>query len=164
MFRKLFPLILMAGSLAGGLGAGFALRPDEDQATALADPAAATSPPPDAAATDATAPLQHDYVKFNNQFVVPIVERERVAAVVVLSLSLEVTPGLTDRIYEMEPKLRDTLLQVLFNHANNGGFSGSFTDAATLVTLRTALLEAAKGILESDVTDVLIADIVRQDS
>jgi hypothetical protein len=56
------------------------------------------------------------------------------------------------------------MLQVLFDHANSGGFNGSFTDGANLVLLREALLETALRIFGTDVTDVLIVDIVRQDT
>jgi hypothetical protein len=56
------------------------------------------------------------------------------------------------------------MLQVLFDHANSGGFNGSFTDGANLVLLRKALLEAALRIFGKDVTDVLIVDILRQDT
>ncbi|MFY8145464.1 MAG: flagellar basal body-associated FliL family protein, partial [Rhodobacter sp.] len=104
------------------------------------------------------------YVKLNNQFVVPVMAEGRVSSLVVLSLSLEVTPGQVERVYEMEPKLRDAMLQVLFDHANSGGFNGSFTDGANLVLLRAALLETALRIFGKDVTDVLIVDIVRQDN
>lgn len=107
---------------------------------------------------------EHDYVKMNNQFIVPVVQKGRVSALVILSLSLEVKPGLGERIYAIEPKLRDALLQVMFDHANSGGFAGSFTDAANLVLLRRALLEAAMRVAGDGVSDVLIVDIVRQDS
>ena len=100
----------------------------------------------------------------NNQFVVPIVDEGRVSAMVVLSLSLEVEPGNTEAVYQREPKLRDAFLQVLFDHANIGGFSGSFTDVSNLVVLRTSLKEAASRVLGTVVVDVLITDIARQDS
>jgi flagellar protein FliL len=105
-----------------------------------------------------------DYVKLSNQFVVPVVEDGRVAAMVILSLTLEVPPGSSEAIYSREPKLRDAFLQVLFDHANAGGFRGAFTDGANLVILRTALREVARKIMAEGVSDVLIADIVRQDN
>ena len=104
-----------------------------------------------------------DYVKLNNQFVIPIVENGAVRAMVILALSLEVSVGGREQVYAMEPKLRDTLLQVLFNHANSGGFKGTFTDATNMVILRDALREAAIKTLGSIVTDVLIIDMARQD-
>ena len=105
-----------------------------------------------------------DYVKLNNQFVIPVVEDGNVAALVVLSLSLEVTTGSTETVFLSEPKLRDVFLQVLFDHANAGGFKGSFTDASNLVVLRQALQEVAMQVLGDSVKDVLIVDIARQDS
>ena len=162
MLRKLIPVLLALAGIGGGVGAGMALRPSAPEA---AEPAAAAEPSADSATApaDDTAPL-HEYVKLNNQFIVPVVEKGRVAALVVLSLSLEVQPGMTERVYEVEPKLRDAMLQVLFDHANSGGFSGSFTDGANLVLLRHALREVTIRILGDKVTDVLIADIVRQDN
>ncbi|MDT8857984.1 flagellar basal body-associated FliL family protein [Paracoccaceae bacterium Fryx2] len=152
MIRKLLPLILALVGLGAGLGAGLLLRP------------AAEPPDAEAAAAKAVPEIQPDYVKLNNQFVVPVVENGRVASMVVLSLSLEAKPGSTDLIYAREPKIRDAFLQVLFDHANSGGFRGSFTDGSNLILLRKALLEAARTTMGDLVTDVLIADIVRQDS
>ena len=54
-------------------------------------------------------------------------------------------------------------LQVLFDHANTGGFRGSFTDTRNLVQIRRALLEVAQKTMPNVITDVLIAEIARQD-
>jgi flagellar FliL protein len=106
----------------------------------------------------------HDYVKLNNQFVVPVVQNGRVAALVILSISLEVTAGTSEKVYQVEPKLRDGFLQVMFDHANAGGFMGTFTDGSNMILLREALREVAQSTLGADVSDVLIVDIVRQDN
>ena len=66
--------------------------------------------------------------------------------------------------HDLPGSVRDVFLQVLFDHANTGGFSGSFTDGANLVFLRTSLKEAAVLVMGSAVRDVLITDIARQDS
>lgn len=175
MLGKLIPVILALVGLGGGVGAGFFLRTApaaEDHATDSADPAKAdehgAAPAEGEGATaahegdpEAGAP---EYVKMNNQFVVPVVEGGRVAAMVVLSVSIEVEAGNTEAVYQREPKLRDVFLQVLFDHANTGGFSGSFTDGANLIVLRTSLKEAAVLVMGSAVRDVLITDIARQDS
>lgn len=154
MMGKILPVLLaIIGLLIGG-GVGYFLRPAPDPATqaAAAKPAA-----PDPA-------LVPEYAKLSNQFIVPVVQKGKVTAMVILSLSLEVTTGSTPDVYNAEPKLRDTFLQVMFDHANAGGFSGSYTDGSNLVLLRSALLEAAKAVLGEKVSDVLITDIVRQDS
>lgn len=147
MKKLIFPLLGLVALLAGG-AAGYVLRPHPE--TAEADPEEQVAPP--------------DYVKLNNQFVVPVLDQGRVVSMVILSLSLEVTAGTSEKVYETEPKLRDAFLQVLFDHSNAGGFRGSFTDGANLVLLRRALLEAAKGVLADAVSDVLIVEMVRQDS
>ena len=106
---------------------------------------------------------EFEFVKLSNQFVVPVVKDKQVSALVVLSLSLEVKPGTTEAIYALEPRLRDGFLRVMFDHANMGGFDGSFTSSDTLDILRTALREVAQSEFGSDVSDVLIVGIVRQD-
>lgn len=172
MMRKILPILLALVGLGGGVGAGLMLRPEPktpdaehgttekgtDEHGAETDPAAAED---EGHSDEATGP---EYVKLSNQFVVPVVDKGRVSAMVVLSLSLEVTAGNTEAVFQREPKLRDAFLQVLFDHANVGGFSGSFTDGSNLVVLRGTLKEAAAQVLGTMVKDVLITDIARQDS
>lgn len=151
MKRILIPLILIVLGLSAGLGAGLWLRPaPETEADAgQADPGHPEAPP--------------EYVKMSNQFIIPVLEEGRVASLVVMTLSLEAAPGSSEAIYAKEPKLRDAFLQILFDHANSGGFRGSFTDGTVLLPLRKALLEAARGIMPDVISDVLITDIGRQD-
>ena len=168
MLRKILPILLALVGLGGGAGAGLFLRPAPEAADHVAvtegEAANADEHAEDGAAEEGEpeegAP---EYVKMNNQFVVPVVDEGRVAAMVVLSLSLEVEAGNTEAVYQREPKLRDAFLQVLFDHANVGGFSGSFTDGSNLVVLRTSLKESAALVLGTVVSDVLITDIARQD-
>ncbi|MBN8631502.1 MAG: flagellar basal body-associated FliL family protein [Rhodobacterales bacterium] len=171
MLRKLFPILFALVGLGSGVGAGLYLRAapaTEDRTIGGPDKAATGG---DHATDDETLAEDHgsetgapEYVKMNNQFVVPVVEGGRVASMVVLSLSLEVAAGNTEVVYQREPKLRDAFLQVLFDHANTGGFSGSFTDGSNLIVLRTSLKEAAALVLGTVVSNVLITDIARQDS
>ena len=160
--KKLFPIILALVGLGIGIGAGLFLRPGPE---APSEHAAAEGHEPAmaVAAAEADPENQPEYVKLNNQFVVPVLQDGRVTSMVIMALSLEVKKGASEQIYSREPKVRDALLQVMFDHANAGGFEGAFTDGANLVFLRTALLEAAKSTLGDDVLDVLISDIARQD-
>lgn len=151
MIRKLIPIILGLLGLGLGIGAGIFLRPaPEEHAVVEEEPI-----------DPALAP---EYVKLANQFIVPVMAGGKVRSMVILSLSLEVKNGTTAEVYNVEPKLRDVLLQVMFDHANAGGFDGAYTDGANLLLLRKALLEAAKGVLKDTVSDILIVDIMRQDS
>lgn len=149
---KLAPILLGLVGLAMGLGAGVFLRPEAPvgEGEVLEE---AVSPE--------TTP---EFVKMNNQFIVPVLEDGRVSALVILSLTLEIRTGAREEVFEMEPKLRDGFLQVMFDHANAGGFKGVFTDGANLALLRSALREMAQKQMGQAVRDVLISDIVRQDS
>ena len=169
--RKLLPILLALFGLAAGGGSGFLLRPPpeetvemnpcgEGDATAEAEAAHGAAE----AETDPDAPPIHEYVKLNNQFVVPVVEDGEVSALVILSISLEVATGSTEQVYAREPKLRDSFLQVLFDHANAGGFRGAFTQSNNMDVLRSGLLETARKAMGATVSDVLIVDIVRQDT
>jgi flagellar protein FliL len=169
MIRKLLPVLLALLGLGGGIGAGLFLRPtpepaDEASADHSEGGGAEHAAAPEDGAEGEAEEGGPEYVKMNNQFVVPVVEKGRVSAMVVLSLTLEVEAGNTENVYQREPKLRDAFLQVLFDHANIGGFSGTFTDGSNLVALRTGLKEAAAVVLGKTIRDVLITDIARQDS
>ncbi len=155
MIRKLIPMLLVIFGLVGGVAAGFFLRPTT---------APATEASPEHAPAEIDPALQPEFVKLSNQFIVPIVEKGRVTALVILAVNLEVKAGTTATVFTWEPKLRDAFLQVLFDHANAGGFNGAFTQGANLNYLRKALLEVAQKTLPDVIDDVLIADIARQDS
>jgi flagellar FliL protein len=177
--RKLLPVLLALLGLGGGIGAGLALKPAPPAAEVVAEAdggahgeaaahvqGEAAEAPPASAAHGGTeeAAAEEDYVKLNNQFVVPVVADGKVTALVVMSVSLQVGAGGRETVFAREPKLRDSFLQVLFDHANAGGFDGTFTTAENLRTLRMALLEAARSVLGETVTDILIIDMMRQDS
>ena len=158
MLGKLIPVFLALVGLGIGIGGGLFLRPPPEQTT----PEEGNDAPD--LAEDAEPEVPPEYVKLNNQFVVPVMDKGRVISLVILSLSLEISPGLSQDVYAREPKLRDAFLQVLFDHANAGGFQGSFTDGSNLIFLRKALLETAQKVLGETVRDILISDIARQDS
>jgi hypothetical protein len=158
--KKLLPLILLLVGSGAGVGAGIFLRPAPDP-TAQAEPPEAVSF--ELAEAQNATDTEYEYVKMNNQFVVPVVDGDQVNALVVMSLSLEVPAGQKDEIYAKEPKLRDSFLQVLFDHANIGGFDGAFTNANNLDVLRGALREVAQKDMGNQISDVLIIDIARQD-
>ncbi|OSP54752.1 flagellar basal body-associated FliL family protein [Pseudoruegeria sp. SK021] len=182
---KLIPVILALAGLGGGVGAGLLLRPEPDLTetvahgdTSVDEHGSPTDPSPGAAAVATCAPTAavsgHDlpangtdpateFVKFSNQFVIPVMGPTKVKSMVVLSLSVEVDKGAKDAVYEREPKIRDAFLRVLFDHANAGGFDGNFTSSVDLDILRAALREAAVGASRTSVRDVLIVDLVRQD-
>lgn len=174
--KKIFPLVLLLIGAGAGVGAGIFLRPElaveeaeaaehgKEEATDKEHAAKEEGHGEDKNHADDEAHGGYEYAKLNNQFVVPIVAGEKVVALIVLALSIEVPNGKSETVYKREPKLRDSFLQVLFDHANVGGFEGNFTDAQVLGRLREALYEVAQKDLGKDVAlDVLIEEIARQD-
>lgn len=177
--RKLLPVILALIGIGAGGAAGYFLRPPPAEEPAQAACSEAPCPEPEAG-HDAEASAEHapagageqdqeeaaptEFVKLNNQFIVPDIQKGSVVSLVVLSLSIEVSSGTTDRVFMLEPKLRDIFLQVLFDRANVGGFRGDFTSSERMDELRRALLEAARKVIGPEARNVLISDIVRQDT
>lgn len=188
--KMLIPILLAIIGLAGGVAAGHFLKPPAEE-TAMASAehggAAPTAAGHDAPAADghgdpnASAPAddghgipaagdhdpeeaaKYDYVALDKQFIVPLVNANRVHAMIVVSLSLEAPTEGVEMIRKREPKLRDIFLQVLFRHAQSGGFDGVFTGGQVMSDLRAGLRDAARGVLGDAVNDVLVTDIVRQD-
>ncbi len=167
--KKLLPVVSLLVGLAAGIGAGVVLAPlggtkeDAKQEDTKAEKVNESSDEKKDKAGKKYEQSDYEYLKLTKQFVVPVVDTDRIAALVTMSLSLEVTPGKTEDFYALEPKLRDGFLQVMFDHANSGGFDGAFTDSDNMNVLRKALLETARKDLGDDVSQVLIMSVSRQD-
>jgi flagellar protein FliL len=172
MLRLILPILLLLAGLGAGVGAGVLLRAPAPEETAEPENTEAeTETEAEAEAETDTArppeqgaPGQSEFVRLNNQFIVPIVRDGTVRSLVILSLSVEVDLGNTELVFSQEPRLRDSFLQVLFAHANAGGFDGGFTQAIAMDPLRVGLRDAATQVLGAIARDVLIIDITRQDA
>jgi len=161
--RFLLPVLLAAVGAGAGVGAGLFLHTNPSERITI-NPCGPESEVTEAeGSTPSSENAGADFVKLNNQFIVPVVEDGKVASLIVMSLSLQVTSGGKALVFEREPKLRDVFLQVLFDHANAGGFHGVFTSSDKLRGLHEALLEIAQRTMGPIVTQVLIQDLVRQD-
>lgn len=168
---KLLPVIFAVAGLGGGAAAGHFLKapeaakmPPDEMAGKKVEQDSATKQYEETHAGAIDGPISNaDYVKLNKQFVVPIVDGDRVGSLIVISMALEADQGVSDQIFAFEPKLRDEFLSVLFKHAQSGGFSGVFTADQPMHDLRASLLYAAQRVLGRSVRAVLVTDIVRQD-
>lgn len=154
---KLLPIILPVLGLGAGVGAGVLMPPAQKPPVDCPAPTDATIAPE---ALPPDTPVE--YMKINNQFVVPLITGEDVTSMVIVSLSLEISQGRQDDIYAIEPKLRDAFLRVLFDHASLGGFEGNFLSNLGLDTLRLALREIGQKTAGPVLHDVLIVDLVKQ--
>lgn len=164
--KKILPVILLLVGIGAGVGAGIVLKPEPIEVVEI-NPCGDGDHNADDDHSSEDNEMEEagtEFVKLNNQFVVPIVAEGRIASMVVLSLSVEVEIGHKEEIYAREPKLRDGFLQVLFDHANMGGFNGAFTNSNNMDILRNALFETARNDIGDSVKSVLVMDIARQDN
>ena len=169
--KKLLPIVMLLVGSGAGVGAGIFLRPAPVQEEAPLSEADAEAPAEETKSENAEKKNSDDgpsegmeYVRLPNQFVVPLVEDERISALVVMSLSIAVAIGNEENVLDLEPKLRDGFLRVLFDHASIGGFDGAFINNENLDVVRSKLRKVAKSVMGSDVADdVLIFEVARQD-
>lgn len=181
MMKLLIPVILLLVGVGGGVGAAIMLAPTPEPAEASDPEAEETDAAEDTgeeseADTDKEAETEPEeeedageakpveFLNMENQFIVPLVDDGVVHGLVVITISLEVVEGTIATVHQLEPKIRDRFLQVLFNHANNGGFAGNFTDFRYIQSLKDELLRNAQVVAGRDVSDILILDLVRQDA
>ncbi len=165
MLKLLVPVLLTVVGTGAGIGAAVLLQPPAPKETAKAH----DCPEPENAAYAEAMPEEapkgdQEYVKLNNQFVVPVIAEDKISALIVIGLSIEIGAGNTETVYSHEPKLRDEFLQIMFDHAHAGGFEGAFTQSSSLDILRQELRRASRRILGEAATDVLITEIARQDA
>ncbi len=163
---KILPILLAVIGVGAGIGVGVMLKPEPMDLSDVPVCRPATEGDHAVGAPEVAEDGEEvlpEYVKMNNQFVIPVVEDGKMAALVVLSISLEVSPGGKEVTFQREPKLRDAFNQILFDHANAGGFQGAFTSSNNMTVLRDSLYEIAVKVAGPVVKDVLIAEIVRQD-
>jgi hypothetical protein len=177
MKKILLPVLIALVGLGAGVGAGLALRPaPEDHAEDHAGANAPCAEPPceeQAAAPDPFAPVamtrkkpegELAIVPMEKPFVVPVFAGEKVTAMMVLSVAIEILAVQETQVKAMQPRLRDALLNVMFRHANSGGFDGTFTEGRRMEDLRSGLFAAASAVLGAEaIGDVLITEIARQD-
>lgn len=169
--KKILPLIMLLIGAGAGVGAGVYLRPapdenvEADQEKEELKSEEQKAEPKQTKIEDEVSGVEGmQYIKLSNQFVVPIVKDERVASMVVMTLSVEVPDGLGQEVYDLEPKIRDVFLRVLFDHATIGAFDGAFLNNGNLDVIRRSLREIAHKVFGAElINDVLIFEIARQD-
>jgi len=106
---------------------------------------------------------QASYIKFKRQFVVPVMTRGKIEALVIMNLNLELNSDAPSNAYSLEPKLRDAITRELLALSNQGIFGDNLTSAESYENIRKTLLSACEQILPEGIQDILILDIARQE-
>lgn len=173
--RKLLPILLLLLGLGAGAGAGWYLQPHPEPDIAAEESAHGEGAENEgehggedhgasAGASYSPPPANTETVRMPNQFAVPLITDGRVRAMVVVGVALELTEGHEFSLSRDEPRLRAAFLQLFFDHANIGGFDGVFTSGEALLALRRALRDTARQVFGPSVHDVLITELMRQET
>lgn len=166
MLKKIMPLFALLFGLAGGGAAAIFLAPPPDDEPMPQNEATA----PDAQSETSSDDLQDgasdsfEIVKLPSQFVVPVIMDNRVRAMVILTVALEVEVGQGDRVRALEPKLRDEFLAELFSLAALDGFKDEMISRKTLELVKRALSVRSREVLGVQKVNVLVTDMARQDA
>jgi flagellar basal body-associated protein FliL len=105
----------------------------------------------------------HAFIDMEGKFVVPLVRGNRVRALIVVDLRLEVNSSAETRVQELKPKVRDLFLDTLYAMAVAGSFDGDLYSNNVQGEMRARLLEAARQVLQDDAKAILIGELLRQD-
>ena len=103
------------------------------------------------------------YYKFSREFVVPLMSNGRVKSLVILNINLEADSDVSDKLFAMEPKLRDNIMATLIALSNDGVTLEEVTDVNSYETIRTMILLNLEKVMSSGIRNVLILDMAKQD-
>jgi len=103
------------------------------------------------------------YYKFSREFIVPIIREGRVDSLVILNLNLEADAAISQKLFEMEPKLRDNIMTTLITLSNDGTTFESMTSVENYETIRSMVLKNLQTVVSSGIENVLIVDFAKQD-
>ncbi|WP_158535271.1 flagellar basal body-associated FliL family protein [Hyphomonas pacifica] len=103
------------------------------------------------------------FYKFSREFVVPMIEDDRVKSLVILNLNLEIDTSISQELFSKEPVLRDNIMTTLVKLSSGGKTMDSITDVDNYETLRSMILRNLQNEIPEGIHNVLILDMARQD-
>jgi len=107
--------------------------------------------------------LDLNYLKFKRQFVVPVMKKGKIDALVIMNLNYELNANAPDNVYIYEPKLRDAIMRELLGLSRDGTFGAGLTSVENYEKIRDTLLYAGQSVVPEGIKGVLILDIARQE-
>ena len=103
------------------------------------------------------------YFKFTREFVVPIMHDRKVESLVIININLEADSGISQKLFSMEPKIRDNIMTTLIELSNDGHTFDNITDVESYETIRAMVLMNLQKAIPTGIENVLIVDIAQQD-
>jgi len=103
------------------------------------------------------------YYKFSREFVVPIIRDSRVTSLVILNLNLEADASISQKLFEMEPKLRDNIMTTLITLSNDGTTLESMTSVENYESIRSLIMMNLQSVMSTGIHNVLIVDLAKQE-
>lgn len=103
------------------------------------------------------------YYSFSREFVVPVMQGERVKSLVILNISLEADPSMSSKLFSQDPKLRDNIMTTLVQLSSETTVLENLTEVESYETIRTMVLRNLDDVISSGLHNVLILDVGKQD-
>ncbi|GAB5459090.1 MAG: flagellar basal body-associated FliL family protein [Henriciella sp.] len=103
------------------------------------------------------------YHNFSREFVVPVMQGDRVKSLVILNISLEADESISSKLFSQEPKLRDNIMTTLIQLSSGTDVFENLTDAESYETIRTMVLKNLDSVISTGIHNVLILDVGKQD-
>ncbi len=128
---KILPILMALIGVGAGIGAGIMLKPDHVEIAACAPEPAGDHAEPAPEVDEHGDAVVPEYVKMHNQFVIPVVKDGDMAALVVLSISIEVTPGGKEATFQREPNCGMRLIRCFLIMQMQAVLTG-YSPAATI--------------------------------
>jgi hypothetical protein len=80
------------------------------------------------------------YFKFTREFIVPVMHDRKVESLVILNINLEADSSISQKLFSMEPKIRDNIMTTLIELSNDGRTFENITDVESYETIRAMVL------------------------
>ncbi len=109
------------------------------------------------------APSGVDYFKFTREFVVPVMRDARVDSLVILNINLEVDASILQKLFSMEPKIRDNIMTTLIGLSNDGTTLEAISNIDNYESIRATVLMNLQKIIPTGIENVLIVDMAKQE-
>ena len=87
----------------------------------------------------------------------------KVESLVILNINLEADSSVSQKLFSMEPKIRDNIMTTLIELSNDGRTFENLTDVESYETLRAMVLLNLQKVVPAGIQNVLIVDIAQQD-